>query len=197
MSTVSVEQFLPFVQPYIIGAPKYVLLNEIMGSIIEFCDETGVVQEVLDPVTVQGGTSEFDLDAPPGTRICMVNALWDAELGMAITRDDFSLVGGDMIRLSSPLPMDVNLAADVATKPKRSSGRCETLLYEDWIDGIIAGSLFRLQSMVGREWADPKSALFNEQMYRRSITKAKHAARARRVNKIGRIHIEQSYADFS
>ena len=189
MSTISINQFVEHIQPYVASAPLHVILNEIMGAIVEFCDESGVIEAILDPVAVQAGDTEFDLDVPPGTRVCRVNALWDTETGCAIMRGEYSL-NGDAIRLTYPLSSDMTIAAAVALKPKRSSGRCESDIYEDWLDGIVAGALFRLKSMTGREWADPQGALFNEQMYRRAITKAKHNARTDRVGRLGRVFFD-------
>lgn len=185
MSTISINQFVEHIQPYVSSAPLHVILNEIMGSVIEFCDESGIIEAILDPVTVTSGLTEFDLDVPPGTKVCRVNALWDTDTGSAIMRGEYSLIG-DAIRLTAPLSSDMTIAAAVSLKPKRASGRCESDLYEDWLDGIVAGALFRLKSMTGREWADPQGALFNEQMYRRAITKAKHNARTDRVGRLGR-----------
>lgn len=184
MSSITIEQFLPYIQPSVIGAPKSVILNEIMGSIIEFCDESGIIEDVLDPVTVEGGSLSFDLDVPSGSVICRVKSLVDSNLNMELDKDEYSLIG-DAIRFSAPLPMRLDLVATVSTKPKRASGRCEAVLFEDWHDGICAGALFRLQAMDGREWANPKSALFNEQIYRRSINKAKHYMRTKRVARLG------------
>lgn len=188
MGTVSTELFLPRLLPQLNGAPRHVILTEIMGAIIEFCDETGIIQETLDDIFLIGGESEFELDSPPGTNICMVNYIYSSDAACFIDKGSYSYIDGS-IKLLFNAPTDMTISVNVSTKPKRSSNRCDDSIYEDWFDGICAGVLFRMQSMIGREWENIRSAMLNEQLYRRQLTKAKHYARTKRVARLGRIDV--------
>lgn len=186
MANVSYEAFIPEVAPHVNGAPQPVILKAIRDAVIEFCDESGVINRTLDSILVPAGSQEFDLDVPGGERVCGVKNLTEEQSGEELSKSLYRC-DGSVITFSTWLPMSVNIVATVSTKPKRSSKGCDESLYEDWLQGIVAGALFLLQSMNGREWADNTSALINERVFRKYIVKAKHYSRTGRVNGLGKI----------
>lgn len=195
MASISIEKFYQYVAPYVAGAPKQVVLNEIMNAIVDFCDETDIVEVELDPVSVESGATEFELDIPGGSRVSRVKHLTPQDGFPQFNQGSFSL-HGNIIKFTAPIPMNITVVATVALKPTRSSGRCDDSIYEDWLDAIIAGSLFKLKSMIGREWADMNSAKINEGLLRRSMVKARHSAKAKRIYGLGRVnlaHAENNY----
>jgi hypothetical protein len=191
MPTISIEQFYQYVAPHVSGAPKQVVLNEIMGAVIEFCDETDVVEVDLDPVAVSAGDTEMELDLPSGTRVSRVKSLTPLDGAPRFNEGSYAL-NGRLIKFIAPLPMELTIVATVALKPTRSSAKCDDTIFEDWLDAIVAGTLYKLKLMSGREWADTQAAMVNEALFRRAKVNAKHMARTKRVYGIGRVKLECS-----
>lgn len=186
MASVSYEVFLPDIQPRLMGAPKQVVLNAVRDAVIEFCDESGVLRRVLDPVVIPAGETEGDIDAPSGERICRVDSLTDRDSGSEILQDSYSLID-TYIKLNHPSTSNLNLTPLVSVKPKRSTTSCDNLLYEDYHTGIVEGALSKLYLMAGREWADSKAADVSYNEFRKSIVKAKHNTRTSRVARLGTV----------
>jgi len=195
MASISIDKFYQYVAPHIVGAPKQVVLNEIMGAVIEFCDETDVVEVDLDPVIVPTGATEMELDLPSGTRVSRVKSLTPQDGGPQFNEGSYTLVGS-LIKFIAPLPMDLIIVATIALKPTRSSARCDDALFEDWLDAIVAGTLYKLKLMAGREWADTQAAMVNEAVFRRSMVKAKHMARTKRIYGLGKVNIENTVNNY-
>jgi len=189
MPTISVEQFYQYVAPHIVGAPKQVVLNEIMGAVIEFCDETDVIEVDLDPIAVPIGATEMELDLPSGTRVSRVKSLTPQDGGPQFNEGSYSLAGS-IVKFIAPLPMELTIVATVSLKPTRSSAKCDDTLFEDWLDAIVAGTLYKLKLMSGREWADTQAAQINEGLFRRAMVKAKHVKRTKRIYGLGKVSVE-------
>lgn len=186
MATVSYSVFLHDIQPRVMGAPKQVVLNAIRDAAIEFCDESGVLKRVLDPVVIIAGQTEGDIDAPSGERICRVDSLTESDLGGEIPPGAYSLID-TFIKLNSPATQNLKLIPVVSVKPKRTSTSCDELLYEDYAGGIIEGALASLYAMTGREWANDRAAMASYNEFRKGIVKAKHNARTSRVARLGTV----------
>jgi hypothetical protein len=196
MANITIDNFYQYVAPYVTGAPKQIVLNEIMSSIIDFCEETDILEVELDPIAVSAGETEFDLAIPVGTRVTRVKSL-RVEGNVARFGDgSYVLVDGSFIKFHDPLPMDLAITPTVAIKPTRASLECDGVLLEDWLEAIVAGALLKLKSMVGREWEDMTSAKLNEGLLRRMIVKARNVNRTGRVYGISKVNFEDTVMDY-
>lgn len=61
----------------------------------------------------------------------------------------------------------------VAARPSRDASTFPTFLYNEWLDTIVDGALYRLHSMSGRSWARPEMVNYYLRRFRAGISRAK------------------------
>lgn len=205
MKTLAV--FLPYVQPYVLACPKPVMRQAIVDAAIDFCEQTHIIQQILDPLSLEAGTREYELSMPSRQELVMVKRAWfkGTELAPAAQesvslasawRDDipgvtattgdpgeFYQVGQRSIGLH-PVPAedeDEVLTARVALKPTRNATSLEDVLYEDWVEAIRDGALYRLHTTPGQSYTDLPAAANRFAGFMQAVSKAKAQATRGRV----------------
>jgi len=58
-------------------------------------------------------------------------------------------------------------------KPLMANTEVDDILYEDWVEPIIAGAKARILALPGRDWTDPQTAAMNYRFFRMGISEAK------------------------
>ena len=61
----------------------------------------------------------------------------------------------------------------VAARPSRTADTLPTFLYNEWLDTIVDGALYRLHSMSGKSWARPEMVNYYLRRFRAGISRAK------------------------
>ena len=185
----SYESLVREILPYVPGCPDSVVESNLRAATIEFCEKTKAYVQDLDPITTISGVYEYDFDQPTGTSVHSI--LWMTHDG-----DDLDPISPRSLELNYPdwrdrstkpqvylqknadtfwvIPIPnskvVNgIHLSVALKPTRTTNNISTAFSNDYRDGIIFGTLYRLLRIPARAWSDPSAAsdylgLFNEQV---------------------------------
>ena len=185
----SYESLVKEILPYVPGCPVSLVEINLRSATIEFCEKTKAFVQDLDPITTIAGVYEYDFDQPTGTAVHSI--LWMTHDG-----DDLDPISPRSLELNYPdwrdrstkphvylqksadtfwvVPVPnskiVNgLQLSVALKPTRTTNNISTAFSNDYRDGIIFGTLYRLLRIPAKDWTDPIAArdylsLFNEQV---------------------------------
>ena len=153
------------------------------------CEKSKAFVFDLDPITSISGVYEYDFDQPTGTDVHQILwATYDGEDLDPISPRSLEVNYPDWKDKSSipqvylqktpntfwivPIPSSTKTSAiqlSVALKPTRSSNNIDTTFSNDYRDGIIYGTLYRLLRIPSKDWTDPGAArdylsLFNEEV---------------------------------
>ena len=185
----SYESLIKEILPYVPGCPDPVVQSNLRAATIEFCEKSRAYVQDLDPITSVSGTYEYEFDQPAGTSVHRI--LWmiyDGEDLDPISPRSLELNYPDWRDRSTKPQVYLQKTADtfwvvpvpnskitngiqlsVALKPTRTSNNISTAFSNDYRDGILFGTLYRLLRIPARDWSDPAAAgdylgLFNEQV---------------------------------
>lgn len=175
--------------PYVPTCPDSLVESNLRSATIELCEKSKAYVLDLDPITSISGVFEYDFDQPTGTSVHQI--LWltydgedldptsprSLELNYPDWRDKSSIPHVYLQKNPNtfwlvPIPNSTKSNAiqmSVALKPTRTSNNIDTTFSNDYRDGIIYGTLYRLLRMPSREWSDPIAArdylaLFNQEV---------------------------------
>ena len=185
----SFNSLIKEVLPYVPGCPDTLVLNNLRSATIELCEKSKAFVFDLDPITSISGVYEYDFDQPTGTDVHQILwATYDGEDLDPISPRSLEVNYPDWKDKSSipqvylqktpntfwivPIPSSTKTSAiqlSVALKPTRSSNNIDTTFSNDYRDGIIYGTLYRLLRIPAKDWTDPGAArdylsLFNEEV---------------------------------
>ena len=185
----SFNSLIKEVLPYVPGCPDTLILNNLRSATIELCEKSKAFVFDLDPITSISGVYEYDFDQPTGTDVHQILwATYDGEDLDPISPRSLEVNYPDWKDKSSipqvylqktpntfwivPIPSSTKTSAiqlSVALKPTRSSNNIDTTFSNDYRDGIIYGTLYRLLRIPSKDWTDPGAArdylsLFNEEV---------------------------------
>lgn len=203
----NLNAFLMYVMPYARGCPQVVARQAILDSAIEFCEMSGAIQQTLDPVTAVAGVTEYDLPLPTRQDLVQVKRAWykDSELvpaaldairtaqawrnsipGVEATTGEpreFYTVNRSSIGLyPKPRTTEANvITVRVALKPARTATQLEDELFDDWVEVIAAGALYRLHSAPGEPYTDTAKAADRDRQFRAGVNKGKLLVNTGRV----------------
>lgn len=186
---------LPYILPEVPGAPTTLVEQAIMRTANDFCWETGVWNEIQDPIAVQDNISEYDLDAPSGAQIVTIKSIWmvNREL-VPVTMERLQelipnwqeATGSDPAYYNSatdystvriyPIPLGVNgakMTIRAIYTPDQFGSYLPKFLVTTFLDEILAGAKSRLMQMPNKEWTNLQMAVVNATVYAEGITKAK------------------------
>lgn len=175
--------------PYVPTCPDTLVETTLRSATIEFCEKSKAFVLDLDPIAAISGVFEYDFDVPAGTAVHQI--LWltfngedldpisprSLELNYPDWRDKSSIPQVYLQKTPDtfwlvPIPNTTQSNAiqmSVALKPTRTTNNIDTTFSNDYRDGIIYGTLYRLLRMPSREWSDPLAArdylaLFNQEV---------------------------------
>lgn len=198
----SLDLFLPYVQPYVMGCPDSAARQAIVDSAIEFCERTQIIQQTLDPMSTEAGIGEYELDLPTRQELVQVKRAWfkgsemdpvavEAVRNALAWRD---VIPGVQAESGSPrefytadrgaiglYPRPTTTEADTLTvraalKPSRSVTQLDDSLYEDWVEVIAAGALKRLHATRGQPYTDQAAASAAAAVFLEGANRAKYVA---------------------
>jgi hypothetical protein len=185
----SYESLIKEILPYVPGCPDPVVESHLRSATIEFCEKTKAYVQDLDPITSVSGIFEYDFDQPTGTSVhSILWMIYDGEDLDPISPRSLELNYPDWRDRSTKPQVYLQKTADtfwvvpvpnskitngiqlsVALKPTRTTSNINTSFSNDYRDGILFGTLYRLLRVPSREWSDPSAAsdylgLFNVQV---------------------------------
>lgn len=189
------DQLFPYLLPEVPGVPDTLAQQAIMRTCNDFCWETGVWNEIQDPIAVQDNINEYDLDTPSGAQIVTIKSIWmvNREL-VPVTMERLQELipnwqeskGSDPAYYNSatdysvvriyPIPLGANgakMTIRAVYTPNQFGTFIPTFLVDTFLDEILAGAKARLMQMPGKAWSNPQLAMFNQGLYADGIVKAK------------------------
>lgn len=189
------DQLLPYLLPEVPGVPDSLATQAIMRTCNDFCWETGVWNEIQDPIPVQDGVNEYELDTPKGAQIVTIKSIWmvNREL-VPVTMERLQELipnwqesqGSDPAYYNCPndwsavriypIPMGANSAKMTIRAiytPDQFGSFIPQFLVDVYLDEILAGAKARLMQMPGKSWSNPALAGVNQTAFIDGITKAK------------------------
>jgi hypothetical protein len=200
----SLSDFLPEVLPHVPGCFDAMAKNSVLNAAIAFCERTGAYRQELDPMQIDAGVSDYELEVPTDTitykilrvgvdgepidpkspkQLDIENAGWQAKTGTP-----FAYYVKDIRRtlrlVYTPESSIVNgLVIEVALKPVKGATKFEVAFFEEYYDDIAAGALAELLSMSAKPWTNSRKAAealdrFNKAIANHSVEAAKAQANA-------------------
>lgn len=192
----TLDQFLPYVEPHVLGAPIPGILHEIRATLIDFCERTRVWKDsTVQHINSEEATYSLNDDCenrdlilieevccegsplPPITLadLSLVNpdGCWAEETG---TPTAYTQLSPDAIRLV-PIPeldVDEGLSIIACWKPSRTAEVIADNLFEYYADAISHGVIARLLETRGNPYGDPKLGTYHREMY--EVALYSHAA---------------------
>lgn len=190
MPTVSLDAFVPQINPHVVGCPDGVLKNALLTAATEFCTRTLSWQVRQAPVATSATSYPYSIPLPAHATLARVLAVhvdtsklkptsyealdqsydWDTRTG----NPSHFLVEANSTLVVFPLPaapMDLRITA--ACTVARDATVLEDFLYTTWRDALVAGALYNLTSQPKRAWSDSTQAQTHLLQFERGI----HAAR--------------------
>ena len=181
MATVTLEQFLPEVLLECHGVPSPVAINAVRNACYDFCRDSLLWSETQDPVAYAAGEATYQLDPATDAQILTVITLnidqkqtiypwiledvaaarpgWASDRGVI---SGFIQVQPDTIVLIAVPDSAGTFTPTVAYAPTRSAGSVDARLYNQHLETIKYGALWKLKMMAGQPWADPAGASYYE-----------------------------------
>lgn len=181
-----VEAFFPMVLPDVIGCPDPMLQQQIVLAAHHFCTETGVWDEIQDPIKLQAGVTDYEIDAPSKEAyVARVTGVWLNNLklepeqmknpkveGVKPTGYHAARARGAITLNGSPLAGDI-LVVHAVYAPSLQSKNLPDFLVERYADAIASGAKHRLMAMPGKDWSNPAIAQFYGNQYDNALTDAR------------------------
>lgn len=198
----SYEDFLDYVMPHVPGCTPEMAVQAIRNTVIEFCERTLILQRDHDPMSVVASQQDYDFEPPQGYLVHKIMKAWYKTRELRpLTPDQISdpflyrsSIAGETPNKTEPYwiyqkdertfslnPWPVEtvqnaLTMRVALKPSRASNNIEDVIYEDWLEGIAAGALVRLQMSPAKPYTLPNAAALNQQLYVAKTDEARQRA---------------------
>lgn len=192
--SVSYDVFLPHVLPFAPNCFEEQARVAIRNACVDFCRETLLLQEDLDPIGAIKGENTYDVDVPTGYVLAQIMSLYylgrrlerksQLELERLYTRDWQSLAGTPQVftqfdtttftvALSPAETARGAFTGRIAFMPSRASTTIEDVLYERYLDDIAAGALSRLMVTPDQPYTDLKAAAANAGRFRSGVAMAR------------------------
>lgn len=170
--SISLSDFYPLLWPELPGCMEFLFDRELQWVIDDFCKQTWVWQEELDPVYVFSGVRHYDLVVPPGSQIVGIVRIKN-QAETELTEYVFDRIG-EWIELASEPGSEDTYLVRAALKPTRDSNAdYKDALLDDYSETITAGVKKRLMLMPRQQWSNPEMASYYVQVYKRGLGAAK------------------------
>lgn len=195
------ETFLEYVRPSVNGASEPLMVRAIRDACIDFCAQSQIFVQMLDPIVSVANIADYDIESPDDTMIAKVVTLWyDSTIIQNVTQKDLvrpdvaaaqfglSVVPGtpkraffvtnsspgNPVLYLDPVPdtSNLNIILSVALKPSRDSTTVFDQLYEDYAEQIGHGAVAKLMKIKGTVFYDMVQSAIEDKMFRAGINDA-------------------------
>lgn len=168
------EAFLPRLLPWVNGCPQALAEEKLVDSAIAFCEHSSIVQVTSDPMPVVPGKNEFDLDMDVGTTLSRVLRAWYGPETHHVTGPARIDVQAPGTLIVLPVPAQATtLTVRFSTKPLRTAKSLADVLMQDWVEGIVAGAVYRLSTIPDQAFSSDTNAAKAIAVYNREVGLAK------------------------
>lgn len=186
-ATLSWDALLPYVLPYVRGAPPEIVLHHIRMSTIELCRRSGIIRDI-NQYDLQQNVSDYELITDCNynivrTKRVTVDGRWDY---LPVTTKLPAGAGAYLYQMTSPTMIHLRrapnkdnpqgLEVEVVVAPRQDSCVLDNYLYEMWANGIAFGAIESLLSIPQTNWFDPKLASKYELKFRKELSRCRSEA---------------------
>lgn len=197
------KEFLPHVLTYVSTCSESVAITVLRDICIEFCSETQVWQDTLDPISSVVGENKYELSPPIDATIHSVVSAWYKDMPVEVINSDSGVVRPEFYNdkfsnarndLGDPtaLLVDINnkqmtlyptpknsdafaLTVRAVLRPSRTAMKVPDFLLHDYEYAITQGAIARIARMPGNDFSDLNTAAMAAGVY----MNAKGAAKVR------------------
>lgn len=189
------EALLFYVLPDVPGAPDVTVKQALLLSTIEFCVQTHAWDEIQDPIALEDGVNEYDIDVLQGSRVVAIKNIWAAnrELRPVTMTELQQLVPNWQTATGSfpsyynapddlgsfrvyPIPVDAN-GAEITLRatyaPTLTATSVPDAVLNRYLEPIISGAKHRLMVAPGKGWSNSELALYHKQQFDEGVIRAK------------------------
>lgn len=205
----TLDELFPYILPSVPGCPAELVRQHIIRTARHFCHLTHAHMVVTDPAAVKAGVSEYEIDIPVDLEVVLLYKVWygtkqlsiapAADVGhplafVAPPIDGETLERGDPTSVVltgarkvfiDPAPRTANpkmLTMQLAVKPALSARALDDVLFEQWLDALVQGTISSLAAMPGQTFSSTDVALGAAINYRLATSQAKSE------HFLGRVH---------
>lgn len=199
---IPVSAFFSRLMPNIIGCPEPLAQQALVDAAIEFCDQTTYVTTDLDPVSIQKGVTQYELDLPAQTELSQILRVWvDGRLLGPVPSFEvqsttapegtplyyYTRDRDEVLNLTLYPAPDKNvtngLVVRVATRPTRGATQVHSALYNEWADVIVESALAKMYGTPGQVFSnEAKSVVLMQKVRARTNVARVEAYRGRTVS---------------
>jgi hypothetical protein len=181
------DALLPYVLPYVRGAPPEMVLHHIRMATIELCNWSGIIHDV-NQYDLQKGVQDYQLNTDCNYNIVRIKRVtvdgrWDytpvtAKLPAGIGAYLYQMTSPTMIHLRRPPNLDnpKGLEVEAVVAPKQDAEVLDNYLYEQWAQGIAYGAISTLIAIPQTNWYNPKEAERYELKFRKEKARCRAEA---------------------
>lgn len=189
------DDFFPYVLPEVMGCPDPVLRNAVRMSVIEFCNASQAWSVISDPLALEEGVQDYEIETPVGAYAQTVRDVWMGSTRLqAITMAALQEVlpnwqtaqGSEPIYYNQaqergsirvfPIPTNVHgqeLVMRVVFQPTLTTNTVPDWLGQDQMETIAAGAKYRLLLIPGQAWSNPNLGAYYKSQFDNSVTNAR------------------------
>jgi hypothetical protein len=195
------------------GASEPIALQAVRDICIDFCEQTLIWEETLDPITAIPNILTYDLDAPPGVQCMLIDSAWFEKDRMEVLYDDSAKARPEMFNTQfqnadtnpgrptallqnadntftiNRLPAERERGAFTVRgvfKPTRASSGVADIVFQDYAPAIGKGAVAYLMKMPFESFTNPALAQAFDVEYANAV----HKAKIRANKNLGRANLQ-------
>lgn len=184
MASVAFDLFLPEVLPDCPGVSDAMAINAIRNACYDFCRDSLLWSETQTPVSYTVGDPSYVLTAPAGAQVLTVitvtlddeRVVYPAALEDTVAaRPGWATDSGTIDFFVQPVPNTIWFVATpdtagtftptVAYAPTRTATSIDSRLYDQHLETIKYGALWKLHQSFQQPWSNPAAAAYFERVF--------------------------------
>lgn len=188
------SSFYRYLMPLVRTVAEPAADNALRQAASDFCEQTNIWVENLDPISAVANVSEYDLESPTGSAVALVqsvsfdgrvlrpramdeldklypNAYWPELVGVPVI---YTQVTDNAIQLVPTPQASVTNGIRIRASlfPDNTATSLPDLLYSRYANEIATGAAAKLMGEQGREYYDPNMAVVYGRKFASAITQA-------------------------
>jgi hypothetical protein len=189
MATVTLDGFMPHINPKVPGCPDPTVRNAIIQVATDLCSRSGCWNELLASASVTSGSFPYTVPVSAHGRLVRLLSAkvdganltettygkldgvdeWDTKTGTP-SHYLFNAAGKLIVY---PLPAaTASLRLRVAYTPARNATVLEDFMYTRWMNEIASGAIALLAGEPNRSWSNPEQYITHSKLYEQGVAKA-------------------------
>jgi hypothetical protein len=175
----ALSAFFPRILPYLPGCSEPLAAQLLLDSAIDFCSNSLVLRQNLDPFKTAAGISQYDLD-PPSTQHNIDRVMGVTLTGQELRPGMSEIVHNDLptdkakprafytdrtdsvftLYLTPPPDDSYSVVVAVALRPARTATTLDDDLYNIWINPVANGAIAKAMMIPDQPFTNPAQASY-------------------------------------